>query len=120
MTKAVLRIRRDSAAGLEEMGRRFAGTWKSGRPAAAHVFSFESPAALFRVLSPKRWELLERLQALGPTSVRGLARELERDVKRVHEDVGVLVEVGLVEKTAAGKIHVPYAVIEADFALRAA
>jgi predicted transcriptional regulator len=120
MTKAVLRIRRDSAGVLAEMGRRFTGTWKSGRPAAAHVFSFESPAALFRVLSPKRWELLERLQALGPTSVRGLARELERDVKRVHEDVGVLVEVGLVEKTAGGKIHVPYAVIEAEFALRAA
>ena len=120
MTKAVLRIRRDSTAVLEEMGRRFAATWKTGRTAAAHVFSFESPAALFRVLSPKRWELIERLQALGPMSVRGLARELERDVKRVHEDVGVLVEVGLVEKTAGGKIHVPYAVIEADFALRAA
>ncbi len=86
MTKAVLRIRRDSTAVLEEMGRRFAATWKTGRPAAAHVFSFESPAALFRVLSPKRWELIERLQALGPMSVRGLARELERDVKRVHED----------------------------------
>jgi len=84
------------------------------------VFSFESPAALFRVLSPKRWELIERMQALGPTSVRGLARALERDVKRVHEDVGVLVEVGLVEKTAGGKVQVPYAVIEADFALRAA
>jgi predicted transcriptional regulator len=120
MTKAILRIRRDSAAALEEMARRFAATWKSGRAASAHVFSFESPAALFRVLSPKRWELIERLQALGPMSVRGLARALERDVKRVHEDVGVLIEVGLVEKTAGGKVHVPYTVIEADFALRAA
>jgi len=84
------------------------------------VFSFESPAALFRVLSPKRWELIERLQALGPVSVRGLARALERDVKRVHEDVGTLIEVGLIAKTERGKIHVPYSVIEADFALRAA
>ena len=120
MNKAVLRIRRDTTAVLEEMGRRFASTWKSGKPTSARVFSFESPAALFRVLSPKRWELIERLQALGPTSVRGLARALERDVKRVHEDVASLIEVGLVEKTAGGKIHVPYAVIEADFALRAA
>lgn len=84
------------------------------------MFSFESPAALFRVLRPKRWELLERLQSLGATSVQGLARALERDVKRVHEDMGVLIEVGLIEKTAGGKVHVPYAVIEADFALRAA
>lgn len=120
MTKAVLRIRRYTTAVLGEMGRRFASTWKSGRPATARVFSFESPAALFRVLSPKRWELLERLQSLGATSVRGLARALERDVKRVHEDVGVLIEVGLIEKTAGGKVHVPYAVIEADCALWAA
>ena len=119
MTKAVLRIRRDTNAALAEMGKRFTSTWKSGR-SSAHVFSFESPAALFRVLSPKRWELIERLQGLGPVSVRGLARALGRDVKRVHEDVGALITVGLVAKTDGGKIHVPYSVIEADFALRAA
>jgi len=119
VSKAVLRIRRDADAALAEMGKRFTAVWKSGR-SAAHVFTFESPAALFRVLTPKRWELVERLQTLGPSSVRGLARALERDVKRVHEDVGALLEVGLIEKSAGGKIHVPYAVIEADFALRAA
>lgn len=119
MTKATLRIRRDTGAVLSEMGKRFTAAWRSGR-SAGHVFTFESPAALFRVLSPKRWELIERLQSVGPTSVRGLARALERDVKRVHEDVGALIEVGLIEKTAGGKIHVPYSVIEADFALRAA
>ena len=120
MTKAVLRVRRDTGAVLEEMGQRFASAWKSGRPTSARVFSFESPAALFRVLSPKRWELIERLQLTGPTSVRGLARALERDVKRVHEDVAALIEVGLIEKTEHGQIHVPFEVIEADFELRAA
>jgi predicted transcriptional regulator len=118
-SKAVLRILRDADAAMADMGKRFAAAWKNGR-SAAHVFTFESPAALFRVLSPKRWELVERLQALGPTSVRGLARSLERDVKRVHEDVTALCEVGLVEKTERGKVNVPFAVIEADFALRAA
>jgi predicted transcriptional regulator len=53
-------------------------------------------------------------------SVRGLARSLDRDVKRVHEDVTALCVVGLVAKTDRGKVHVPFAVIEADFALRAA
>jgi predicted transcriptional regulator len=119
MTKAVLRIRRNTDAALVDIGKRFAAAWKSGR-SPAHVFTFESPSALFRVLSPKRWELLERLQSLGPSSLRGLARSLERDVKRVHEDVAALIEVGLVEKTEGGRIHVPFTVIEADFELRAA
>ena len=69
MTKAVLRIRRDTATALEEMGRRFTATWKSGRVASTRVFSFESPAALFRVLSPKRWELIERLQKENANAV---------------------------------------------------
>ncbi len=70
MSKAVLRIQRNTDAALADMGKRFATAWKSGGP-SAHVFTFESPAALFRVLSPKRWELLERLQSLGPSSLRG-------------------------------------------------
>jgi len=73
VSKAVLRIRRDADASLAEMGKRFTAAWKSGR-LSAHVFTFESPAALFRVLTPKRWERVERLQTLGPSSVRGLAR----------------------------------------------
>ena len=52
--------------------------------------------------------------------MRGLARAPERDVKRVHQDVGALIDVGLINKTERGEIHVPYAVIEADFALRTA
>ena len=119
MSMAVLRIRRDADAALAEMGKRFTAAWKSGR-SSAQVITFESPAALFRVLTLKRWELVERLQMLGPSSVRGLGRSLERDVKRVHEDVAALIEVGLIEKTERGRIHVPFAVIEADFALRAA
>ena len=119
MTKAVLRIRRDTDAVLADMGKRFTAAWKSGK-SSAHVFTFESPSALFRVITPKRWEVLERLQRLGPSSLRGLARSLERDVKRVHEDVAMLIEVGLVERTERGQIHVPFTVIEADFQLRAA
>lgn len=118
-TKAVLRIRRDSVATMAGMGKRFATAWRSGR-SSAHVFTFESPAALFRVLTPKRWELVERLQAQGPTTVRGLARALGRDVKRVHEDVTALCEFGLIERNERGEILVPFSVIEADFALRAA
>jgi predicted transcriptional regulator len=100
------------------MGNRFIKAWKTGK-SASDTLQFESPAALFRVLTPKRWELIERLQKLGPSSVRGLARELDRDVKRVHEDVGELIPCGLVARTEDGKFHVPYDVIHADFDLRA-
>ena len=117
--KAVLRIRRDTEAVLAGMGKRFTAAWRAGK-SSAHVFTFESPSALFRVLTPKRWEILERLQRLGPSSLRGLARSLERDVKRVHEDVSVLIDIGLIAKTERGQVHVPFTVIEADFELRAA
>jgi predicted transcriptional regulator len=48
-----------------------------------------------------------------------LARELERDVKRVHEDVRTLMQCGLVARTEKGTFHVPYDVIRAEFDLHA-
>jgi predicted transcriptional regulator len=82
------------------------------------LFEFESPAAMFRLLTPKRWELLETLQTKGPCGVRELARLLERDVRRVHDDLSVLLEADLVEKTEEGKLIVPFGEIHADFVLR--
>jgi len=118
MKKATIRIRRNGDDAITHMGERFVTAWKTGQ-SAGDTLEFESPMALFRVLTPKRWELIERLQKLGPSSVRGLARTVERDVKRVHEDVAKLVECGLVARTKEGKVHTPYAVIHADFELRA-
>lgn len=118
MKKVTIKIQRDTAAGLQEMGKRFVAAAKTGSR-AGDALTFESPAALFRVLSPKRWELIEKLQSLGPTSVRGLARALDRDVKRVHTDLAELIEYNLVERTGAGQVRVPYEVIHADFDLRA-
>ncbi|MCX7056523.1 MAG: transcriptional regulator [Proteobacteria bacterium] len=118
MKTAVIRIQRSAATGLRDMADRFSSAWHSGRGDGA-LIQFESPRALFKVLSPKRWELVERLQALGPISIRGLARDLERDVKRVHDDVLLLIEHGLVTRTDERKVQVPYDVIRADFDLRA-
>ena len=105
MKKATIRIRRQADAALAGMGQRFIKAWRTGRPVGA-TLEFESPSALFRVLTPKRWELVERLQAIGPGSVRGLARALGRDVKRVHEDVSTLIECGLIarDSDAAGRV----------------
>ena len=83
-------------------------------------FDFESPSSLFRVLTPKRWELIECLQKSGPLGVRALARALGRDVKRVHEDAQSVLAYGLIEKTDDGKLFVPFAEIRADFLIKAA
>ena len=119
MRTATLQIRKDDASVLREAGAAFESAWNTGEP-ASDLFTFASPAQLFTVLSPRRWNLIERLQAVGAISLRGLARELGRDVKRVHEDVAILLDWGLVERTAARKLVVPYDRIHADFDLRAA
>ncbi|PSH61724.1 transcriptional regulator [Phyllobacterium brassicacearum] len=123
MNRAVIQIRHeaDELAAITEMADEFVEGWKSGEPQdPVAVLTFSSPAQLFTVISPKRWELIEHLQKIGPSSVRGLARSLDRGIKRVHEDVTTLIEWGLIEKTEDGKIWVPYDEIEADFTLTAA
>ncbi len=117
MTTAIIRIHNDDDAALRQAGEGFVAAWNTGE-AQDHVFSFSSPEQLFTVLSPKRWTLIEVLQKLGPSTYRALAAALSRDVKRVHEDTAALIEWGLVEINEEGRIHVPYDVIHADFALR--
>ena len=102
-------------SGMEHSLRRFAKAWRTGR-GAGEVISFESPEVLFRRITPKRWTLLNALQAMGPQSVRELARQVQRDVKNVHGDVQALIEIGLVERRG-DTIRVPFDEIRAAFAL---
>jgi predicted transcriptional regulator len=118
MTEAIIRIVSDDNAILEDAGKRFKKVWATGKANPA-VFTFSSPAQLFSVISPKRWQLIERLQHLGPSTVRGLARALDRDVKRVHDDVMAMIDWGLVERNDDALVHVPYSVIHAAFDLKA-
>jgi len=113
---AIIRIERDAAAALERGACLFVRAWRSGRDQGSH-FSFESPTALFRSITPARWAVIERLQALGPSTLRGLARALGRDVKAVHRDVHALIEIGLVEKDSKGQVLVPFAKIRTEFDL---
>lgn len=73
--------------------------------------TFSTPDQLFAVLPPKRWVLIERLQADGPLTLRGLARAVGRDVKRVHEDVAALIAERIVEWNDEKKLVVPFATI---------
>ena len=70
--------------------------------------SFESARTLFSELTPARLDLLDTLRRVGPCSVYGLAKAAERNYSNVHTDVGRLEELGLVERTEAGEVSVPF------------
>ena len=59
-------------------------------------------------------------QGKGELSIRGLARMVGRDVKRVHEDIVVLAELGLLERTETGGVVCPYTSMHIDMVLNAA
>ena len=59
-------------------------------------------------------------QGKGELSVRELARMVDRDVKRVHEDVVVLASLGLLERTESGGVLCPYSSMHIDMVLKEA
>lgn len=84
------------------------------------ILNFESPGHFFGQLSEKRWEIVRAAQGKGELSVRELARSVGRDVKRVHEDVVILSELGLLERTESGGVVCPYSSMHIDMYLKAA
>jgi predicted transcriptional regulator len=84
------------------------------------VLNFETPAQFFGQLSEKRWDIVRAAQGKGEMSVRELARVVDRDVKRVHDDIVMLSQLGLLERTQSGGIHCPYATLHIDMHLQAA
>src|SRR5262245_17705959 len=86
----------------------------AGQGYQGEFYSFTTLPLMLKVFSIKRWELITKLQELGPCSLRALARALDRDVKRVHEDVQVLLQEGIVERDKVEKLFVPFAHIRLE------
>ena len=84
------------------------------------VLNFESPGVFFGRMTERRWAIVRALQGQGEIALRELARRVERDVKRVHDDVQQLIELGLVECGEAGGVVCPFAKVHIDMELRAA
>ena len=105
-------------ARLEEVKRRARDAFK-GRKQGSRI-SFATPELLFRLLTAKRWQLIRALAGAGPVTIREAARRLNRDVKAVHGDVHVLLNAGILQKTADGLIVFPFDAIRVDVMLRAA
>ncbi len=72
---------------------------KDGRRLAPHVsVSFQSPAALLAVLTPKRYALFEAVREHGHFgSIEDLARALARDRAAGSRDLKALTDAGLLQ-----------------------
>lgn len=91
--------------------------WKAGKPEPTVRFNFESVEAAWELLRAKRWAILKIMAGQGPLSIREIARRVGRDVRAVHSDVRLLYLSGVIDKTADGKMVLPYGVIRLDFTL---
>ncbi|MFZ3209129.1 MAG: transcriptional regulator [Geobacteraceae bacterium] len=98
----------------------FARAWKTGKPQKSARLSFATPELLWRVLTPKRWELLKVLCGAGPVSIREAARRAGRDVKAVHSDVTALLNAGVLNREDDGRIIFPFEAVKVEFMLKAA
>ena len=104
--------------------------WKAGLRHAAksakasayqgEVLNFETPGQFFGQLTEKRWDVVRAAQGRGELPVRELARLVNRDVKRVHEDIGILTELGPLERTESGGVCCPYTSMHIDMYMKAA
>ncbi len=82
--------------------------------------SFATVELLWKIITPKRWEMLRAMTGTGPLSIREVARRVGRDVKSVHGDVQALLKSGILDHAPDGRIQFPYDEIHVDFVLRAA
>jgi len=105
-------------ARLDDVKRRARDAFK-GKKQGSRI-SFASPELLFRLLTAKRWELIRALTGAGAVTIREAARRVGRDVKAVHGDVHALLNAGVLQKTAEGRIVFPYDAVRVDVMLRAA
>ena len=117
--KLTITLSGDWQSGLRAAGKSAAKAVQSGRY-QGEILNFETPAVLFGRLTEKRWELMRLLQATDSIGVRELARQAGRNVRRVHDDVQVLLDLGLIEKTDDGKLVCPYDDVHIDLHVRAA
>jgi predicted transcriptional regulator len=83
------------------------------------TLNFESPGVFFGQLTERRWALVHALQSAGAISLREAARRVGRDVRRVHEDVHILLNLGLLEKDESGSLVCPFKRIHIDMQLEA-
>jgi len=103
-----------------EVTHRILATAAGQRKAGDDRISFEGVSELWRVLAPKRMEIVRAMTGTGPLTIREVARRVGRDFKGVHSDVTLLLGAGILERTARGGVEFPYDRVHVEFDMMAA
>jgi predicted transcriptional regulator len=103
-----------------DVTRRILATARGQRKAGDDRISFENVGELWRVLAPKRMEIVRAMTGTGPLTIREVARRVGRDFKAVHSDVTLLVNAGILERTDKGAVEFPYDRVHVEFDMMAA
>jgi predicted transcriptional regulator len=82
--------------------------------------SFVTVELLWKVLTAKRWDILQAMTGHGEMTIREIARRIDRDVKAVHGDVPALLLAGVLDRAESGRMVFPYDAVRVDFTLRKA
>src|ERR1039458_10075977 len=77
--------------------------------------SFATPELLWKMITPKRGDVLRAMAGAGPIAIREVARRVHRDVKSVHGDIQVLLRAGIVDRAEDGRIIFPFDEVHVDF-----
>ena len=106
----------------QDMAKEFIEAWHQAE--AGHIpeqieekIFFKDERALFKVLTPKRCELLRYVHDHGKTAILALAKQLKRDYRNVYQDVKELSQAGLMVKDIAGEYFVPWNAIVTEISL---
>jgi predicted transcriptional regulator len=75
---------------------------------ADYRLNFASAVQLLAELPPRRLDTLREIKRAGPVSIYAVGKALSRNYSNVHADVQKLIEHGLVEKDAGGRVFVPW------------
>ncbi|MDX2224190.1 MAG: transcriptional regulator [Rhodospirillaceae bacterium] len=82
--------------------------------------NFVSVELMWKVLTPKRWGIVQAMTGAGPLAIRELARRVERDVKSVHGDVQALLKAGVIRRAPDGRVVFPFDHVRVEFEVKAA
>ena len=103
---------------IEETKRQMAAAFR-GKKVGAFI-SFTTIELLWKVLTTKRWDILQAMTGQGEMTIREIARRVDRDVKAVHGDVQALLVAGVLDRAHSGRVIFPYDAVHVDFTLRKA
>lgn len=98
---------------IEETKRQLAAAFHGEQQ--GEFIAFASVELLWKVLTAKRWEILQAMTGQGEMTIREIARRADRDVKAVHGDVQALLNAGVLDRTENGRAIFPYDAVHVDF-----